>query len=140
MTPIRTLHDAELRLQALAEIRSTPDFEAVAASFKRIRNIVKQAQGFSHAFDASLLESGPESDLYEAYLAAQRNLQGKSYRVILEGIASLRPQIDAFFDKVLVNVPDPKIRSNRLSFLARFLIDLTTFADFSEIVTAGEQK
>jgi glycyl-tRNA synthetase beta chain len=140
MTTGRTLYDAQLRLEALAEIRPSPDFEAVAASFKRIRNILKQAGGWTPNFNQDLLEAGPEVDLYQAYLAAQRDLQGKPYRAILTGIASLRPRIDDFFDHVLVNAQDPKIRNNRLGFLTNFIVDLTTFADFSEIVTAGEQK
>ncbi len=139
--PVRTLKNIEQRLIALAAIRSTPDFEPiVAASFKRIRNIVVQADTFSHGMDVSLLEPGPEKDLYDAYARACEGWEGRTYGEALGIIASLRPKIDVFFDKVLVMVaPDPKIRNNRLSFLARFLIDLSKIADFSEIVTAGEK-
>ena len=53
----------------------------------------------------------------------------------LETIASLRPKVDLFFDKVLVNAPDPKVRQNRLALLHAILTESSTIADFSEIVT-----
>ena len=57
------------------------------------------------------------------------------YRPALETIASIRPQVDLFFDKVLVNSPDPKVRQNRLTLLDTLLAEFSTIADFSEIVT-----
>ena len=55
-------------------------------------------------------------------------------------IASLRPQVDLFFDKILVNDPDPAIRQNRLALLDSLLTEFSTIADFSEIVTQGEAR
>ncbi len=55
----------------------------------------------------------------------------------LSAIATLRPQVDLFFDKVLVNDPDPAIRQNRLALLHGLLAEFSTIADFSEIVTQG---
>jgi len=59
------------------------------------------------------------------------------YREKLAQIASLRPQVDLFFDKILVNDPDPAIRENRLALLHSLLTEFSTIADFSEIVTQG---
>jgi glycyl-tRNA synthetase beta chain len=50
-------------------------------------------------------------------------------------IASLRPKVDLFFDRVLVNAPDPAVRRNRLTLLDSILWDFSKLADFSEIVT-----
>ena len=50
-------------------------------------------------------------------------------------IAALRPKVDLFFDKVLVNAPDASIRRNRLTLLHNLLTEFSTIADFSEIVT-----
>ena len=50
-------------------------------------------------------------------------------------IAALRPKVDLFFDKVLVNAQDPQVRRNRLALLHNLLAEFKTFADFSEIVT-----
>lgn len=122
------LVDLEARLKRVQAIRPTPDFEPIAASFKRIKNILKQAQFSDSKFQANLLEPGPERDLYDEYArTANEPLESR--------IVSLRPKIDLFFDKVLVNAPDPNIRRNRLALLHSLLQEFSTIADFSEIVT-----
>jgi glycyl-tRNA synthetase beta chain len=131
------LVDVEERLIAIQAVRPTQDFEPLAASFKRIQNILKQAQftGNGGSIDASLLEPGPETDLYHEFQKVRGALANLPYRPALESIASLRPKVDLFFDKVLVNAPDPKIRQNRLTLLHTLLAEFSTIADFSEIVT-----
>ena len=79
------------------------------------------------------MDEGPESDLYGAYTKLPANGP-------LEDVAELRPLIDRFFDTVMVNAPDPKIRENRLSMLSDMLRKFSSIADFSEIVTSGDQK
>jgi glycyl-tRNA synthetase beta chain len=59
------------------------------------------------------------------------------YRSQLEAIASLRPAVDRFFDKVLVNAQDAAVRSNRLALLDHLRANLSRIADFSEIVTSN---
>ena len=136
-----TLADLEERLQALAGVRPTENFEPLAASFKRIRNILKQAEFEADGkLQETLLEAGPERDLYSAYQRVRAQIQGAGYRTALEGIASLRPSVDLFFDKVLVNATDPAVRVNRLTLLSDLLTEFSTIADFSEIVTSGDQK
>lgn len=130
------LSDVDARLAALAGVRPTEDFEPLAASFKRIRNILKQAEfGAPGAIDEALLEEGPELELYRAFTAAKQSAHGLAYRPALELIAGLRPAVDRFFDKVLVNAPDTRVRQNRLTLLAHLLIEFSTIADFAEIVT-----
>jgi glycyl-tRNA synthetase beta chain len=129
---IGTLADVEDRLKKIAAVRSSPDFEPLAASFKRINNILKQANFAPGTLGTSLLEEGPEKELYTAFW-------DKDFTE-LEGIAQLRPVVDRFFDKIMVNVPDEKIRANRLTLLHNLLAKFSTIADFSEIVTSGDQK
>lgn len=129
---VTTLADVEDRLTQIARVRPTPNFEPLAAAFKRINNILKQANFDKGTVHADLLEAGPERELYEA---SERLSKGS-----LETAAELRPYVDHFFDKVMVNVPDEKIRFNRLSMLSDMLRKFSTVADFSEIVTSGEQK
>jgi glycyl-tRNA synthetase beta chain len=131
------LVDVEERLVAIQAVRPTEDFEPLAASFKRIQNILKQAQftGNGGSIDASLLEPGPESDLYQEFENVRSRAANLPYRPALESIASLRPKVDLFFDKVLVNAPDPKVRQNRLTLLHTLLAEFSTIADFSEIIT-----
>ena len=59
----------------------------------------------------------------------------RKYREALERIATLRPHVDLFFDKVMVMVDDPGLRSNRLALIASVLGGFSSIADFSEIVT-----
>ena len=137
---IGTLADVEDRLAALAAVRPTEDFEPLAASCKRIRNILKQANfPAGDAIQEDLLEPGPERDLADKLAAfIVKNETDCSKRLV--AIAAFRPAVDAYFDTVLVNAPDPKIRANRLSFLSKLLTEFSTIADFSEIVTSGDQK
>jgi glycyl-tRNA synthetase beta chain len=124
------LPDLEARLIRVQALRSTPDFEPLAASFKRIRNILEQAKftPTTAAVNESLLESGPEGDLYNEYLA----IKGQPIESV---ISRLRPKVDLFFDKVLVNAPDLAVRQNRFTLLSTLLAEFSTIADFSEIVT-----
>jgi glycyl-tRNA synthetase beta chain len=137
------LPDVESRLAALQAVRPTENFEPLAASFKRIRNILRQA-GFEGGaeVDKGLLEAGAEEELFEAFKVARVRvvLAGSSYREKLDGIAWLRPAVDLFFDKVMVNAPDPNVRRNRLTLLHRLLTEFSAIADFSEIVTQGTQN
>lgn len=136
------LADAGRRLAALQAVRPTPNFEPLAASFKRIRNILRQAQfAGGAAVDEALLEEGPEMALYRAFAAVRSQVReaGADYRVKLQAIATLRPAVDLYFDKVLVNAPDERIRLNRLAMLHQMLTEFSSIADFSEIVTQGNQ-
>ncbi len=134
------LTDVEQRLTAIQTVRPTPDFEPLAASFKRISNIIRQAQ-FSGAgqVDPALIEAGPEAALYAAYQQTLRELAGADYQNSLQSIAALRPHVDLFFDKVLVNAKDEQVRLNRLALLSSMRREFSTIADFSEIVTSSQE-
>jgi glycyl-tRNA synthetase beta chain len=127
-----SLVDLEARLERIQGLRTTPDFEPLAASFKRIRNILDQAKWTSPpglaSIDEGALEPGPEKDLYEE----AKRIAGQP---IEHAISRLRPKVDLFFDKVLVNAPDARVRENRLTLLNTLLAEFSTIADFSEIVT-----
>jgi glycyl-tRNA synthetase beta chain len=122
------LPELEARLLRLQTIRPSPDFEPLAASFKRIKNILRQAAFSGGEFTPSLLEQGPESELFD-------EINRAAGQPIESAIGALRPKVDLFFDKVLVNAPDPAVRANRLAMLDGLLEQFRTFADFSEIVT-----
>lgn len=136
--PWSTVPDLESRLDAIRAVRPTPDFEPIAASLKRIRNILKQA-GFqpSGPVNESLLEPGAERELYDAFLHARiaERRQNRDYISALAALAQLRPAVDDFFSKVLVNAPDAAVRANRLTLLNTILEEPSTIAGFSELVT-----
>jgi glycyl-tRNA synthetase beta chain len=134
------LPDVARRLEAVRRVRPTDNFEAIAVSFKRIKNILRQA-GFTGRAEvrAELLEPGHEAELYRRFLELREQVEAhrsrRDYGLALEAIASLRPQVDSFFDHVLVNAPDPDVRTNRLALLGLLLAEFSSIADFSEIVT-----
>ena len=88
--------------------------------------------------DPALLEAGPERELYDEFQRVRSEVRQLEYPEALDLIASLRPRVDRFFDKVLVMTPDENLRRNRLNFLAKLLREFSTIADFSEIVIPGE--
>ncbi len=91
--------------------------------------------------DEALLLEPEETALEESSGDVARAVEGmqteRRYQEALRAIAGLRPQVDGFFDAVMVMVPEPQFRANRLALLNRVLGDLSRIADFSEIVTAG---
>ncbi len=135
-TDADNLPDVGKRLTALKAVRPTANFEPLAASFKRIQNILRQAAftGEGNPNEA-LLEAGPERELYSEFRRVSEAARDSEYLPALEAIASLRPAVDLFFDKVLVNAPDAEVRRNRLTLLKGILTEFSTIADFSEIVT-----
>jgi glycyl-tRNA synthetase beta chain len=133
--------DAIARAEALTAVRGSEDFAAVSAAFKRIKNILKQAEekGFALGSPAAV-ELAPEarqlldaSEFLAPKVAALR--EECAYRPALSEIASLRPVVDAFFDKVMVLDPDANIRGAHLGLIDGVLRNFSTIADFSEIVT-----
>jgi glycyl-tRNA synthetase beta chain len=134
------LTDVEERLLAIQAVRPTEDFEPLAASFKRIRNILRQAHFPDVVWGPNdHPANGAELDLYEGIRVVSEHFEQfrakKNYRGALETIAKLRPTVDKFFDEVLVNDPDPEKRRIRLTLLSDALRRFSTIADFSEIVT-----
>ncbi|MCC4596480.1 glycine--tRNA ligase subunit beta [Xanthomonas campestris pv. phormiicola] len=119
-----SLYDFDRRIDAIGIFATLPEAEALAAANKRIRNILRKAEGAIPAqIDPTLLREPAESALAEAVEAAIVETDGAlrqhDYVTVLNFLARLRPQVDAFFDGVMVNVEDPAIRSNRLALLKR---------------------
>jgi glycyl-tRNA synthetase beta chain len=119
-----SLLDFDRRLAAIGEFATLPEAEALAAANKRIRNILKKAEGALPAtVDPALFTEAAERDLAGAVDAAvadtDASLQQRDYVAVLGRLARLRPQVDAFFDSVLVNADDPAVRGNRLALLQR---------------------
>lgn len=141
------LVDVERRLQAIRRLRPTADFERIAVAFKRIRNILEQAGGddrASYPIHNHLVEAGAERELYESFVKLKPRVaelrQQRRYEEALREVASLRSQVDRYFDTVLVMAEDTGVRENRLALLARLLREFSTVADFSEIVVNPTAK
>jgi glycyl-tRNA synthetase beta chain len=139
--------DAIARAEAVSKVRGLPDFEPVAAAFKRINNIIKQAieKRIAAAEEFKYLPDCPHEEKLlaeRAELLAPRFKKAyleKDYTDALIQLSTLRPDIDLFFDKVMVMVDDERVRANRLALLLNLLNEFSTIADFSEIVTEGSK-
>ena len=146
MAPMRNtanygdITEAVARAEAVTAIRGSEDFLAVSAAFKRMKNILTQAQ-FALPADATATAAPgtPEGNLLHKYTELQVKVstlrQRHAYLEALEAIATIRPEVDAFFEQVMVMDPDPEIRQQRLTILATVVFSFSTIADFSEIVT-----
>ncbi len=136
------VRDAIARAEALTAVRGSADFAAVSAAFKRIKNILKQAEEKGFAIEVPTgIELAPEArQLADAssFLAPKVALLREecAYVPALSEIASLRPVVDAFFDKVMVLDPDAAIRGAHLGLIDEVLRSFSGIADFSEIVNS----
>ena len=139
------VRDAVARAEAVTAVRGSEDFAAVSAAFKRMKNILAQAkekgelpqsdEGQSGAVHAAQMELMTKEE--EIADRVKRMAEKREYAGALEAIATLRPQVDAFFDQVMVMDPDPKIRASRLWLLMKIVSNFSGIVDFSEIVVAG---
>ena len=138
--------DAIARSEALTQVRGSDDFASISVAFKRTKNILRQARETKktiaeHVDTAALVDDAekalaakvPEIAAKVALLRAQRN-----YTAALSEISRLRQPIDRFFDKVMVMVDAERVRANRLALLQTLLLEFSTIADFSEIVTEAK--
>ena len=135
------VRDAIARSEALSSARESADFAAISAAFKRIKNILRQAEEKHFAIgsvkDATLSQEAQQLSDAASGLAPKVALlrQERAYGEALAAIATLRPAVDAFFDKVMVLDPDPAVRSAHLGLIDGVLRGFSGIADFSEIVT-----
>jgi glycyl-tRNA synthetase beta chain len=138
--------DAVQRAEAVKEVLHMPEFQAIGAACKRMRNILKQASD-KRIEPADAFEYLADSAQEEKSLAAYVEVTGpkveelrkkKEYSDALMLLSTAREPVDAFFDKVMVMVEDAKLRANRLALLRTLLKEFSTIADFSEIVTEGK--
>jgi glycyl-tRNA synthetase beta chain len=133
--------DAVARAEALTEVRGSEDFKAISAAFKRIKNILRQAEEKEFVIGATgevrLSQEAWQFSAAAAVLAPEvaRLRREKEYVEALKLIATLRPDVDTFFDKVMVLDPDPAIRGAHLGLIDEVLRSFSGIADFSEIVT-----
>ncbi len=138
------LVDARKRLDALRVIRKSKNFEPLTVSFKRIRKILeksgKQTDGAHILTD--LFEGDAERSLFSMMRKAapkvEEHKRAGRYKEALEVIAGLRPDVDKFFEQVMVMAENEAVRKNRVALLSELLREFSTIADFSEL--GGEGK
>ena len=130
--------DARRRLEALASVKTRPDFLPLAMAFKRVANIREKAgEGSGAAVDRALLGEGAETALLdevervEGEVAELRRV--RDYAAVLRAVASLKSPVDRFFDEVMVMADEPSVRANRLGIMKRVSDLFADVADFRKI-------
>ena len=138
--------DAVQRAEAVKKVLHMPEFQAIGAACKRMRNILKQAaeKGIEPAAEFEYLpDSADEEKSLMAYMEqtgprVEAHRGRKEYLEALLLLSTAREPVDKFFDKVMVMVEDQRVRANRLALLQTLLEEFSTLADFSEIVAEGK--
>jgi glycyl-tRNA synthetase beta chain len=136
------VRDAIEWAEAITEVRGTQDFIAICEANKRIKNILRQAEEkeFGIGTPVSVPLSQGAQDLWSAAQALKPKVEvlikKKAYVEALALVATLRPVVDGFFEKVMVLDPDANVRGANLAIIEDVRDWLRSIADFSEIVTA----
>jgi glycyl-tRNA synthetase beta chain len=131
------------RVEALGKFLDSDDGKNLLAGYRRAANILRaeEKKDGAGAFDEphadSALELPEEKALAAALGAAAKDAAGfvaaEDFEGAMRALSSLRAPVDAFFDKVTVNAPDPDLRRNRLRLLNGLRRAVHTVADFSKI-------
>jgi glycyl-tRNA synthetase beta chain len=134
--PISAIPD---RLEAVREFAALPDAASLAAANKRTRNILSKATFTNGIADPALFTEDAEKELYRALSDLRGKVEfaaaARDFKTSLTLLATLRPQVDKFFNDVMVNAEDPKIRENRLRVLYELSLLLNEVADISKLAT-----
>ena len=113
--------DFDARVRAVSHFRTLDSAEALAAANKRVANILAKAEGDIGAIDVALCIEPAEQVLAQSVLSLAKEVQPLiaqgEYTAVLDKLAGLRQPVDNFFDNVMVNAEDAKLRQNRLAIL-----------------------
>ncbi|MXS83094.1 glycine--tRNA ligase subunit beta [Nitrosomonas oligotropha] len=134
------LSDIPKRLAAVRVFAALPEAVSLAAANKRVGNILKKSEStVSDTVDTGLLQEADEEALYQALQDIQPKTEkafaAGDYTASLQLLATLKTPVDTFFDHVMVNVDDEKLRNNRLALLAQLHRIMNRIADLSKLAT-----
>ena len=135
---VQRLSEIPRRLEAVRAFAALPEAAALAAANKRIANILKKStEPVEAKADPALFSEPAESALWTDVGTVRRSadvlFQSGDYTSSLKALAALRAPVDKFFDDVMVNADDPKVRANRLGLLATLHGVMNRVADLSRL-------
>lgn len=130
------LDEVTARLAAVSAFKALPEAAALAAANKRVQNILKKnTDGTTGTVNEAVFCQDEERALYQAACALRTQidaaLAAKDFQAALSALATVKPQVDAFFDKVMVMADDAAVRQNRLNLLGMLGGLLNAVADIS---------
>ncbi len=128
------------KAHALADFRADEEFAQLMAAYGRAANLLKNAQPAAEVQE-QLLEEQAERELFAALSAVSSKVKSalalRDYLAALRSLASVRPQLDAFFEEVMVMAENEALRGNRLALL-QYLVAMTAeLGDLSALVSKG---
>lgn len=130
------LEDLVARTEALRGVRGQKDFLSILDSAKRIANITPE--DFSGELDPDLLEEDAERRLAELGSAVDSQIEelieSQKYREAFSSFAAMAPELEQFFNDVLVNVEDTRVRDNRIALLQVVGNSVSAIADVTKVV------
>ena len=130
------------RVEALDAFLKTDDGANLLAGVKRAANILsieekKDKKSYAGSYDLKLLTEIEETALAAKIEEVKQDtvaaINVENFAGAMRALAELRAPVDAFFDKILVNADDAKVRENRLKLLSEIRAATATVADFSKI-------
>lgn len=121
------------KVEALKKIVDSNDFKEIFSTFKRVANIIKGMDLESETLvDEKLFEAQEEKNLFKKF-SEKIAKKYANYEEKLDALFSLKPQIDAFFDNVMVNAENEKVKINRQNLIASIYKEFKSIADIKEI-------
>ena len=136
------LLSSSVRVEALGKFLDSDDGKNLLAGYKRATNIIrieekKDKREYTDAPDVKRYQLPEEKALAEAIDVVKKEASAavgkEDFAAAMRAMAKLRPRVDAFFDKVTVNVDDKSLRENRLKLLNEIREATRAVADFSKI-------
>lgn len=135
-------NDLEKKLEALKVFTTLPEAQALASANKRVKNLVKKADQPLGDVNEELLSQDEEKALLKSVRELTRDLRmllsNDDFEGSLRRLAKIEPEVDKFFEKVMVMDPDPKVKQNRLNLLNLLSDELNRIADIGELSSQGE--
>jgi len=131
-----SIHRVWTRIEAVRAFRALPEAESLASANKRIQNILRKS-GSGERVTPELLAQDEERRLHSSLQAlaprVEQHMERQDFTAALKELAGVRADVDAFFDKVLVNAEDEKLRANRLALLTQLGTLMNRVADISKL-------
>jgi len=124
--------DFHLRVEALNDFTQSKNSKSLIESNKRIANILKDSDEKKEELNPIMLVEDSEKMLFKATESLSKKLLStKDYKEIMKSLIDLKDSIDSFFNNVMVNVDDEKVKSSRLALIRRVRILFLSVADIS---------
>ena len=121
------------KIKALNNLVNAEGLDEVSSTFKRVANITKDIDlSKEHSVDTNLLDEAAEKELYKRYSEVSA-MSHNSYEEELDALLGLKPELDSFFENVMVNAEDEALKNNRKSLVASVYKSILNIADIKEV-------